>query len=369
MIKPPRRSLRLALLLLAGGTTAASGAALSRPSAAPTGAPLKLMAVYEGTGASASPEIPEGAIAAAKAINAKGGIKGRPVQIISCDTKNDPNVATQCGRRAVSGGVVAMVGDLTIYGNRFLPLMAGHRIPSIGHHPATAADFTSPAAFPIAGGAPVEFAGLAAALAKGGAKKIVMARLDIPEATAVINFANVGLKRFHLTMRDVPVPVGAPDMSPYAAAALQGGTDGIVVSQADQDAVNFVQALRQANPNVKIALISTSLGDVNKALGSDAEGAIEVASDTIALENAAERQYEKDMKAAGYANLTGFRLDAYASVRLFRRSRLACPTSRALPCSLRCARARSSRRASPHRCNSSEAGSQDSRECSTPACS
>ena len=103
-----------------------------------------------------------------------------------------------------------MVGNLTIYGNRFMPLMAQHKIPSIGLEPATGADFTSPASFPIGGGAPVQFAGLGAALAKSGAKKIVLARLDIPEAAAVAQFVNAGLKRFRLTMRDLPVPVQAP---------------------------------------------------------------------------------------------------------------------------------------------------------------
>ena len=93
-------------------------------------------------------------------------------------------------------------------------------------------------------------------------------------------------------------------MAPYAAAALKDGTDGIVVTQADQDAVNFVQAVRQANPKVKIALNATSLSEVNKALGRDADGLIENGATTIALKNAAEKQYEKDMKAAGYANLT-----------------------------------------------------------------
>ena len=39
------------------------------------------------------------------------------------DTKADPNVASECGRQAVAQNVVAMVGDLTIYGNRFMPSM------------------------------------------------------------------------------------------------------------------------------------------------------------------------------------------------------------------------------------------------------
>jgi ABC-type branched-chain amino acid transport systems, periplasmic component len=100
--------------------------------AKPDGAPLMLMVVYEGSGPTASPEVAEGAIAAAKAINASGGIKGRPVQIIRCDTKNDPNVAAECGRKAVSKGVVAMVGNLTLYGGQFMPLMVQHKIASSG---------------------------------------------------------------------------------------------------------------------------------------------------------------------------------------------------------------------------------------------
>jgi ABC-type branched-subunit amino acid transport system substrate-binding protein len=318
-----QRIVFVALLLIVALASSASArnsdsatATASAVSTAPTGPPLKLMAVFEDRGPSASPEVPQGAIAAAKAINAKGGIKGRPVQIIACNTKADPNLATECGRRAVSEGVVAMVGNLTIYGNRFMPLMAKHKIPSIGLEPATGADFTSPASFPIGGGAPVQFAGLGAALAQAGAKKIAVARQDVPAAAAVAPFVNAGLKRFHLTMRDAPVPPGAPDMAPYAAAALQNGTDGVLVLQADQDAVNFVQALRQANPRIKIALNATSLTEVNKALGSTADGIIENGALTLALRNTAEKQYEKDAKAAGYANLTAYSLASYAAVRL-----------------------------------------------------
>jgi branched-chain amino acid transport system substrate-binding protein len=321
MTQPGSRAIRLALLALALSLTALAGSARveSATAATPSGAPLKLMIVYESTGPSASPEISEGAIAAAHAINASGGIKGRPVQIIRCDTKANPNVATECGRKAVSEGVVAMVGNLTIFSNRFMPLLVQHKIPSIGLEPATATDFTSNASFPIGGGAPVQFAGLGAALAEAGAKKIVLARLDIPAAAAVAPFVNAGLKRFHLTMRDVPVPPGAPDMAPYAAAALKDGTDGIVVTQADQDAVNFIQAVRQANPNVKIALNATSLGEVNKALGSDADGVIESGAMTTWLKNTAEKQFEKDMAAAGYTDRTAYNLAAYASVRVVQR--------------------------------------------------
>jgi ABC-type branched-subunit amino acid transport system substrate-binding protein len=330
-----RRAMGAALLAVLALTATACGSETestsgsdSSDTAAPAlaGAPVKLMVVYESTGPSAVPEVAEGATAAAKAINASGGIKGGPVQVIRCDTKADANVATECGRKAVAEGVVAMVGNLTIFGNRFMPLTTQHKIASIGLEPATAADFTSPASFPVGGGAPVQFAGLGAALAAAGAKKIVLARQDIPAAAAVAPFVNAGLKRFHLTMRDVAVPPGAPDMSPYAAAALKRGTDGIVITQANQDAVNFIEAVRQANPDVKIALNAPSNTQVNKALGNNADGIIESGATSIALKNTAEKQYEADMKAAGYDDFTGYRLPAYAGVRVAQKIANSLPT-------------------------------------------
>jgi ABC-type branched-subunit amino acid transport system substrate-binding protein len=275
------------------------------------------MVVYEGSGAVSNPEVPQGAIAASKAINAAGGIRGRPVQIIACDTQSIPSNATECGLKAVSDGVLAMVGNVTIYSAQFMPLMAQHKIASIGLVPQTAADFTSPVSFPIVGGGPVTFAGLAAALAQSGAKKIVLARVDIAAAAGLAPFANAGLERFHLTMRQVPIPAGAPDMSPYAAAALKDGTDGIVVAEPGQDAVNFIIAVRELNPNVKIALGASSVSEAISALGKSGDGIMLVESDTIALKSRAEQRYERDMRAAGYTNLTDWRLNSYASVMLF----------------------------------------------------
>jgi hypothetical protein len=79
-----------------------------------------------------------------------------------------------------------------------------------------------------------------------------------------------------------------------------------------------VLAVRQADPDIPIALIATSLGDVVRAIGEPADGIIETASDTTALKSAAEKQYESDMEAAGYTNVTGFRLASYASVQLLK---------------------------------------------------
>ncbi len=117
----------VALALVVGAVPVAASAA-----AKPTGDPVKVMVIYEKSAGVASPEIPDGAIAAAKALNKKKGIGGRPVKVLTCDTNNDPNTAAECGRKAVDAGVVALVGVLTPHSASFMPLMEQNKIPSIG---------------------------------------------------------------------------------------------------------------------------------------------------------------------------------------------------------------------------------------------
>ncbi|MCZ7531587.1 MAG: ABC transporter substrate-binding protein [Acidimicrobiia bacterium] len=118
-----------------------------------TGEPIKVGVIVEETGgALANPEYPEGAIGAALMVNEAGGIGGRPVEVLTCDTANDPNTAAECGRMMVDEGVVALTGVLSVHADQFLPLMEENKIPSIAHTLAGAAGFTSPAAFPVVGG-------------------------------------------------------------------------------------------------------------------------------------------------------------------------------------------------------------------------
>src|SRR3954452_17239669 len=66
-------------------TTSSSGSssrAATTTTVALTGPPVTLMVMYEGSGAVATPEVPDGAKAAAEAINRNGGINGSPLVLI-----------------------------------------------------------------------------------------------------------------------------------------------------------------------------------------------------------------------------------------------------------------------------------------------
>jgi|SRR5581483_1781649 len=312
------------VLFAAACSSNGNGSASSKPSAGSstpttvelTGPPVKIMVIYEGTGAVATPEVPEGAKGAAAGLNARGGIKGGPVQILECDAGNDANKAAECGRKAVSEGVVAVVGPLSANAGQYFPILEQAKIPVVGNVPASAADFTSTDSFPIYGGIVTASAGLADVLAQQGAKKISIARIDLAEAAAIGVFAGTSLKRSNLTInKDVAIPVGAPDMATYVASALEGGTDGVLVGLSGQDATNFIIQLRQTNPNVKISATTTEFDAVVKALGPQAAGILVTSFFHNEQSNpAAWKAYTDDMQAAGFTNYSGFRENSYAAV-------------------------------------------------------
>lgn len=88
-------SIAVAATALTAGAT--SGAAAPVPLAAAKGTPIKFLQTAPVDSPILSfPTYRTGASVAAAAINAAGGINGRPIQIEFCDDKNIPTVAAQC---------------------------------------------------------------------------------------------------------------------------------------------------------------------------------------------------------------------------------------------------------------------------------
>lgn len=305
-------SIALTTVLTVGA--AASGAA----SATNSKEPIRIMQIHEKSAGLATKELPNGVLIGMKAINDAGGIGGRKVEFIECDTKDDPNTAAACARSAVEKGVVAVIGSLSVHPD-FYPILADNKIASFGNIPANTGDFTSPASFPVIGGAPIAFPLLGLGLAKAGAQKISVARPDLAAGAVIKTFVNLGLTGKGLSVvNDVPVPQGAPDMSAYVQAALANGTDGVLVGLSGQDALNFVQALRQADPKVKIAMASTDFGATVKALGKQADGIINFSYSYLpVIKNAATKKFVKSAEAAGKRTNGLNDVDEYSAILAF----------------------------------------------------
>jgi hypothetical protein len=56
-------------------------------------------------------------------INSHGGIAGRPLDAHFCDAHGTPTGISACGREAVAGGAVAVVGNFTFTGDAIIPIL------------------------------------------------------------------------------------------------------------------------------------------------------------------------------------------------------------------------------------------------------
>lgn len=95
-------------------STAAQSTAASTPAATTDAIVIGGLAPTTGNVAQYGIAANNGAMLAAKEINAAGGIMGRPVTFISYDEQGDPTAATTAYDRLVNeDGIVALVGDVT----------------------------------------------------------------------------------------------------------------------------------------------------------------------------------------------------------------------------------------------------------------
>ena len=115
----------------------------------PTGEPIKVMVEAPvNTQLPPYPNIPGAAEVYEQYINDKGGIKGRPLEVIICDDKGDPNEGANCARQAVEEKVVAVVGSFTFDASRIIPILEEDKIAWFGGCcPLVAQEFTSPISF------------------------------------------------------------------------------------------------------------------------------------------------------------------------------------------------------------------------------
>lgn len=158
-----------------------------------TGAPLKVMTIAPvDTAAINTPEIITAAEAATITINNAGGVNGRKLELISCNDGNDPNTAGECARKAVSEGVVAVVGGFTTNGTAIVPVLEKANIPWIGGPSLAAEELSSKVSFPLIAGA-AGFAAIGARTVADECESTAMVLYDVPTAEKAVGLINMGI--------------------------------------------------------------------------------------------------------------------------------------------------------------------------------
>jgi len=215
----------------------------------PTGTPIKVMAQQPvNTNLPAYPAGLEVAEIYAQWINAKGGIKGHPLEVITCDDRGDPNEAANCARTAVAEGVTAVVGPFSWDAGRAIGILEEAKIPWFGVCcPVVEQEFTSPVSY-VTGSLFSFPAAEAWKAAQDGCTAPAAIQMDIAVKDLFFQqmrngFAAAGFDPARAKYISLP-----PEPQDYSAQVAQAtdGTDCIIGSMSEDNWAAFLPAFRAA---------------------------------------------------------------------------------------------------------------------------
>ena len=132
-----------------GGTTAVSGTTASSSSAGVSGGQITIGGFFDITGPIDSSVERDTVRAYMQGVNQAGGINGRKVTYVWCDSKYDASSAHQCAQYLISQHVLAVVGLTAPLGeDNEISTLTGAGIPVIGGL-GTPHEYSDPLAFPV----------------------------------------------------------------------------------------------------------------------------------------------------------------------------------------------------------------------------
>ncbi|MGI5355841.1 ABC transporter substrate-binding protein [Streptomyces sp. CA-252508] len=234
-----------------------------------SGEPLTVMTwAPDSTRATNMPGMPAMGQAYARWINARGGINGRELRVLTCNEGNEPMAAAACARRAVQEGAVAVVGSYSQNSRAFMPPLEAAGIPYIGGYGLTDDEFKSPVSYPVNGGQAALLAGNGIQLADA-CDRVSLVRPDTLTGADLPQILNTGLAQAnHRTAVDIPAADDAGEYTAEArlARARAGEKGGCVTAALGEYTANFFDSFRRLPSDGRDVKVSSVLGSVDQPL-------------------------------------------------------------------------------------------------------
>ncbi len=214
------------------------------------------------------------------AINARGGVNGQKVELISVDDKFIPKVTVEVSRDLITKkGVLALfLNRGTPHAEALLPLLAELKVPLVG--PSTGAmslhDPVNPWVFNVRATYQREAARAIEHLASIGVTRIAVLQTDDSFGAdsaigALKGFENAHLKPLMLEK----FPREKPDFSKLAAKVAQSGAQAVMFIGSAGNVSGGVKVLRAAGSRAQIVTLSNNASEgFIKLLGEHARGVI-----------------------------------------------------------------------------------------------
>jgi ABC-type branched-subunit amino acid transport system substrate-binding protein len=224
-------------LAACGGDDSASSASDAKQSSGsggskPSGKPIPIGFTTTDTGPRQQPGYADGFEAWVDQVNGQGGIDGRPVEMVRCDTEADATKTTQCVQSfidnpdmpvATGWGALLAAGGIDAY--------AQAKMPYISFASYSDVEYTAPTGISLLGSYISVNVPMLQYAKDEGAESVVFLRADIAgtvDAAAAYKAQAeaLGLK----WLGDVPLAIDAPDVLPSVTAALKDDPD-LVLTQ------------------------------------------------------------------------------------------------------------------------------------------
>lgn len=247
--------LGLVVAACGGGSDTSSGgqapATTASGVAAPTGEPIKLMTVTTLNANGPTYEnIAITARLAADYLNERGGIQGRPVEVIVCDEQFDAAVAAACARQAIEEGVVSVVGSFTFFAEAIVPVTAASDITWFGACCAISpSELGSPHSFPM-GNQPMYAVAAVKRAVEDGCENISAVVVEGADAIFLPPMVNA-MKAYGREFKDIITP--SPVSQDYSAEVARtiSGVDCMVVILSETPFLTWNTAYAQAQTSVQ----------------------------------------------------------------------------------------------------------------------
>jgi len=223
-------------------TTAESGA---KPA---TGAPILIQVESAvDTQAANYPGVFSGAKAAAKAVNDRGGVNGRPLKLITCNDQLTPNGAAACARKAISNKVVAQTG-LGVLTPVTLPILRKAGIP-VSQWSVNQSDVSAEGVYPVgAGGTVTEYVGLPFAAKRAGAKSAAIVVADFPGVLEGVEGQKKAAESIGLKItKEVTTSLTQTNLAPAVQQLAASKPDAVLMSVAAPQIPALLTAARAIN--------------------------------------------------------------------------------------------------------------------------
>lgn len=243
--------------LIAAGCGSSGGSDSGASDTAATGTPIIVGQIIPidapGVGSAAYAESTNASVAA---FNDRGGVDGRPLQLIQCDSKGDPNTEVDCANKMVSEGAVATLADFTPASSpETSKVLQDAGIARIGINPVNMADFTAPNVYTPFSGSLLNLYAMIDILVAEGQTKLTLMRPDLPVTAQLIGLLTPAVKaRGAEIVNDVAVGAGATDYTQYIAAAERNDAQGVIMALGAADANPIAQSFEQLGSKLVFAL-------------------------------------------------------------------------------------------------------------------